>query len=232
MFISPGALTRLLSRSTIILPRSVRLARCWSASAVSGVGARLPAVIELLVSSCRDESELGRSGRERNAATCLLSCCWSVVGNLNVLALLLLVLLPFVPVLFVRGKAWGRVMGPCSPVGCGTSATLVTPGTGANANLPTLCILGLLTLASIGGVKGARGCVSCVGMTTSFLISRLARFKKAGKRLTLGDSWPRAVPTGSALLTVTFPASLFEMSSKLGKPFLLFPLLLSWASRV
>lgn len=200
---------------------------------MSGVCVCLPTAIELLVSSCRDESELGRSGRERNAAACLLSCCWPAVGNLNVLALLLLVLLPFVPVLFVRGKAWGRVMGPCSLVGCGTSATLVTPGTGANANLPTLCILGLLTLASTGGVNGARGCVSsCVGMTTSFLISRLARFKKAGKRLTLGDSWPRAVPTGSALLTVTFPASLFEMSSKLGKPFLLFPLLLSWASRV
>jgi len=121
-------------------------------------------------------------------------------------------------------------MGPCSPVGCGTFATLVTPGTGANPNLPTLCILGCPTLVSIGGVKGAN--FSCVGITTSFLISGLARFKKAGRRLTLGDGWPWVVPTGPALLTVTFPASLFEMSSKLGKPFLLFPLpLLSWASR-
>lgn len=67
---------------------------------MSGVGVCWPAMwfpaIELLVSAWRDESELGRSGRERNAATCSL-LCGSVVGNVNVFALLLLpnVLVPF-----------------------------------------------------------------------------------------------------------------------------------------
>ena len=103
MFISPGALTRLLSRSTITFPRSVRLASCWSASAVSGVGRCWPAMwfpaIELRVSVSRDESEFCRSRRERNAAAC--RC-----GELECLVLLPVpVPLPFVPVPFVQGKA-------------------------------------------------------------------------------------------------------------------------------
>ena len=52
--------------------------------------------IGFLVSTWRDESELGHSGRERKAAACLL--VWrSVVGNMSVLALALPTL-PFVPV--------------------------------------------------------------------------------------------------------------------------------------
>ena len=74
---------------------------------MSGVGASWPTMwfpaIELLVSTCRDESEVGRSGRERNAAACPLPCWGSVVGNFNVLALLQLS--PFVPVPCVRVKA-------------------------------------------------------------------------------------------------------------------------------
>jgi len=60
--------------------------------------------IDLLISAWRDEGELGRSGRERKAAACLL--LWrSVVGNVSVLASASPTL-PFVPVpmSFVRVK--------------------------------------------------------------------------------------------------------------------------------
>jgi len=76
--------------------------------------------------------------------------------------------------------------------GRGTSATLVTPGTRANANLTTPCILGHLMLAWVQVaasplLRGYDTLLSCL---------RAGPFKNAGKRSMLGDSRSRAVTIG------------------------------------
>jgi len=71
VFISPVVLTRLLRRSIVILPRSVCLASCWSASTVSGVASAGPRCGSR-PSSCSSAPE-GRGRAEGGGASVTLA---------------------------------------------------------------------------------------------------------------------------------------------------------------